>query len=182
VRAFVAVFPPPEIRAAALARALETVRDPGERMRWIKPENVHLTLKFLGNIREEVLDDLCGALEETCERYAPFDVGVMGLGAFPSTRRARILWAGVGVGSERLSALAMGIDAALVPLGFQHEKRPYTPHLTLGRMRGRPASLDLSQDTEEFGSFRLRRVELTESTLSAEGAVYRPVQGFVLRE
>jgi RNA 2',3'-cyclic 3'-phosphodiesterase len=179
VRTFVAVFPPPEVqeRALAMARRLPL----GGRVRWSRPENVHLTLKFLGDIREEILDNLCTALEKVCERHTAFDVGLAVLGAFPSARRAQILWAGVGEGSDRLRRLAESLDAAFAPLGFEREKRPYTPHLTLGRARGKPASFDPPPVEEDLGEFRVGRVELTESTLTHEGAIYRTVRAFALK-
>ena len=184
MRAFVAIFPPAEIQAAAVAMALEAVRRhgvrAGDRVRWVRSENVHLTLKFLGGIQEEVLGDLCTALEETCAGHAPFDVGLAGLGAFPSAQRARILWTGVGAGFDRLRALAADLEAAVAPLGFEREERAFVPHLTLGRVRGRPASFDLPPDAQDLG-FRVRRVELVKSTLTPEGAVYRTVKAFALR-
>jgi 2'-5' RNA ligase len=181
VRAFVAIFPPLEVRKTALSGALEAVRRSGDKVRWARPEKVHLTLKFLGDTQEEVLNDLCAALEETCRHHAPFDVGLTGFGAFPSARRARILWASVGAGSERLCSLATDVDAAFAPLGFEREGRPYVPHLTLGRVRGRPASFDLSRASLNLG-FRARRAKLVESTLTEEGAVYRTVEAFALGE
>ena len=187
MRAFVAVIPPPEVRASALAGAREAVRrlneHSGDRMRWTSPDNVHLTLKFLGDIREEALGELRAALEETCAGHASFDAGLAGLGAFPSARRARILWIGVGAGSDRLRSLAGDLDAALVPSGFEREERPYTPHLTLGRFRGRPASLELPSDTGEQGAgpeFRVPYIELVESTLTQRGAVYENIGTFAL--
>ncbi len=180
MRAFVAVFPPLEVRKKALGAARRLPS--GDRVRWTRPENVHLTLKFLGDVREEIVDDLCAALGEVCERHIPFDVELAGLGAFPSARRAQVLWTDVGVGSDRLRSVATEIDGALAPLGFERERRPYAPHLTLGRVRGRPSSLDLPPDAEEKLGFRVRHVELTESTLTERGAVYRTVRAFELGE
>ncbi len=177
MRIFVAVFPPPEVREKVLASARRLPS--GDRVRWIRPENVHLTLKFLGDVEDEIMDYLCAALGEVCERHTPFDTRLEELGAFPSARRARILWVGIGAGSDRLRSLAADLDAALAPLGFEPEKRPYTPHLTLGRTRGRPASFDPSYDVGSFG-FRVRHVELTESTLTDKGAVYRTLKSFTL--
>jgi RNA 2',3'-cyclic 3'-phosphodiesterase len=179
VRAFVAVFPPPEVRKKALvaARRLPSAN----RVRWARPENVHLTLKFLGDVREEALDGLSAALGEVCARHAPFDAALVGLGAFPSARRARVLWAGVDAGSDQLRSLAADVDAALAPLGFEREKRPYVPHLTLGRIRGQPASFDLPSSIEDLG-FRVLHVELMESVLTAEGAIYRTVDTFALED
>ena len=179
MRTFVAVFPPPEVREEALARARRLSL--AGRVRWAKPENVHLTLKFLGDVQEEVLDDLCAALEEVCGRHAAFDAELAGFGAFPSARRAQILWAGISAGSGELRSLATDLDATLAPLGFKREKRPYTPHLTLGRARGKPASFEPPPE-EYLGEFRIRHVELTESKLTPEGAIYRTVRAFDLKE
>jgi RNA 2',3'-cyclic 3'-phosphodiesterase len=177
VRAFVAVFPPPELREEALARARRlSLRG---RVRWSKPGNVHLTLKFLGDVQKEILDGLCAAVEEVCGHHTSFDAGLAGFGAFPSARRAQVLWAGIGTGFDGLRSLATDLDAVLAPLGFEREKRPYTPHLTLGRARGQPASFE-PRPEEYIGEFRVRRVELTESTLTPEGAVYRTVRAFAL--
>jgi RNA 2',3'-cyclic 3'-phosphodiesterase len=176
MRAFVAIFPPPEIRKKILLAAQRL--SSAHRVRWTRPENIHLTLKFLGEVRKDALDGLRTALVEACAGHAPFDVTLAGLGAFPSARRARVLWAGVGAGSNRLRSLATDIDVALAPLGFEREKRPYIPHLTIGRMRGRPASLDLPSTTGL--RFRVRHVELMESTLTTEGATYRTVEDFAL--
>lgn len=152
----------------------------GNRVRWARPENVHLTLRFLGDVQQEDLGDLCAALEEACAKHTPFDASLSGLGAFPSERRARILWAGIGAGSERLRSLAADLDAVLSPLGFEREERAYTPHLTLGRVRHQPANLDLPQIAWDL-RFLVRRVELVESTLTPEGSVYRIVQAFILK-
>ena len=179
MRTFVAVFPPPEVREEALARARRLSL--GGRVRWSRPENVHLTLKFLGDVREEVLDDLCATLEEVCGRHPAFDAELAGFGAFPSTRRAQILWAGISAGSGGLRSLATDLDAALAPLGFEREKRPYTPHLTLGRARSKPASFEPSPE-EYLGEFRIRHVKLTESKLIPEGAIYRTVRAFALKK
>ena len=148
-------------------------------MRWTRPENVHLTLKFLGDVRAEALNNIRAALGEVCAQHAPFDAALAELGAFPSARRAKTLWIGVGEGSDRLRSLAADVDDALAPLGFEREKRPHVPHLTLGRARSRPLHLDLPSGVEVTG-FRVRRVELAESRLAAEGATYRTVGGFAL--
>ena len=152
---------------------------PKDRVRWTKPENVHLTLKFLGDVREEALEDLRAVLSEACAGHASFDVGLAGLGAFPSARRARILWFGIDEGAEALISLAADVGGALASLGFEREKRSYTPHLTLGRIRDRPAALDLP-NPRKLG-FRVQRVELVESTLTDRGATYETIEAFALK-
>ncbi len=178
MRLFVAVFPPPKVRGEASRTARRLL--PDDRIRWSRPENVHLTLKFLGNVDEESLDDLRTVLENACADHAPFEARLAGLGAFPSARHARILWAGVGEGSERLRSLATDVDAALSSSGFERETRPYEPHLTLGRTRGRPVSLNLPEEAGGGLPFEVRRIELTESKLTDKGPIYRTVEEFVL--
>lgn len=180
MRLFVAVFPPPEVREEASRTARRLL--PDDRIRWSRPENVHLTLKFLGDVDEESLDGLCTILEDACAAHAPFEARLAGLGAFPSARRARILWAGIGTGSKRLRSLAANIDAALSYSGFERETRPYEPHLTLGRVRGRPVSLNLPEEAGDSLLFKVRRIELTESTLTDKGPIYRTIENFVLLE
>ena len=177
MRAFVAVFPPSEVRRAALAWARRRSSD--DHVRWARPESVHLTLKFLGDVRAKALDGIRAALGEVCAQHAPFDAALAELGAFPSAQRARILWIGVGAGSDRLLSLAADVDDALAPLDFEPEKRPYVPHLTLGRVRGRPLHLVLPPGAEGT-EFQVERIELTESSLAAEGAIYKTVGNFKL--
>ena len=181
MRAFVAIFPPPELQAAVTG-ALETVQRLDDKVRWVRPENIHLTLKFLGNVQEETLGNLGAALEETCAGHKAFDIGLVRLGAFPSARRARILWIGVDAGSDQLRALAADLESALIPLGFEREKRAFTPHLTLGRVRSRPVNFDGLPTTIGDLRFRVWHIELIESTLSREGATYRTIQAFALKE
>ena len=139
-------------------------------IRWVRPANVHLTLKFLGDVAEADLSRVAEVLEKVRERHEPFEVALSGFGAFPSARRARIFWAGIGEGSERLRALARDVDVSLEPLGFEREARPYTPHLTLGRARGRPASLDATEASVAGSHFRVSSMELMKSVLSGAGA------------
>ena len=138
MRVFVAVFPPPEVQEALVeaARALPT-----EAFRLIAPERVHLTLKFLGEAPPEDLPRITSALERTSRHGEPFDATPSDFGVFPSTRRARILWAGIGEGATELRALSRTVEDLLEPEGFDREDRPFVPHLTLGRAR-RPVPLD----------------------------------------
>ena len=179
MRLFVAVFPPPEVRETLVraARALTA----GGNVRLTVPENVHLTLKFLGDVAETDLEPVKEALEPLCGEREPFEATTSGFGAFPSERRARVLWAGVGGGSEELAALARDVDAALQPLGFAREDRPYVPHITLGRARGRPAPLETGADgaglapTMRFG---VSGMNLVESVPGGGGVTYAVVRTY----
>ncbi len=180
MRIFVAVFPPPEVRRALVgaARELPVV---GE-VRWARPENVHLTLKFLGDVSEDDLDRVAEALEPVRLRHEPFEAELSGFGAFPSARRARILWAGIGEGSEFLRDLARDVEASLEPLGFEREDRAYVPHLTLGRARGRPVALEALETLSSVPTFLVRRVELVESVLGRARATYSTLAAYPLSE
>ncbi|MCA1688796.1 MAG: RNA 2',3'-cyclic phosphodiesterase [Actinobacteria bacterium] len=180
MRIFVAVFPPPEVRRALVgaARELPVV---GE-VHWTRPENVHLTLKFLGDVSGDDLDRVAEALEPVRLRHGSFEAGLSGFGAFPSARRARILWASTGEGSKRLGALARDVDASLEPLGFEREDRAYVPHLTLGRAGGRPVALEAVETPPPVPGFTVRNVELVESVLGGAGPTYSTLATYLLSE
>ena len=181
MRAFVAVFPPPEVREA-LAGAARELPVSGE-VRWIRPENVHLTLKFLGDVPEDDLHRIAGVLDPLRLRHEPFEARLSGFGGFPSAERARIVWAGIGEGSGALRALARDVDASLEALGFEREDRAYVPHLTLGRARGRPVALGVVETPSNIVGFRVRSVELVESVLGAGGgAAYTTKATYPLSE
>ena len=178
MRAFVAVFPPPEIRSALIdaARRLPVTGD----VRWVRPANVHLTLKFLGEIPEDDLGRVAEALGPVRDRHGPFEVVPSGFGAFPSTRRGRILWAGIGEGSERLRALAGDVEASLELLGFEREPRIYTPHLTLGRARARPVALATTETPPTVPGFSVRHIELVKSVPGEAGTTYSTLTAYLL--
>ena len=180
VRTFVAVFPPLEVREALIGAARE-LPVTGE-VRWVRPAKVHLTLKFLGEVSEDDLVRAAEALEPVRLRHGPFEAELSGFGAFPSARRARILWAGIGEGSDRLRALARDVEASLEPLGFEREDRAYVPHLTLGRARGRPVALEAAETLLTFPRFTVRNVELMESLLGGAGSTYSRVAIYPLSE
>ena len=180
MRAFVAVFPPLEVRKALIgaARELPVV---GE-VRWIRPENVHLTLKFLGEVSHDTLEGTAQALEAVCGRHEPFEVEPSGFGAFPSAGRARIVWAGIGEGSDWLRALTNDVEASLEPLGFGREDRAYTPHLTLGRARGQPVAVEAAESHLTVPGFTVRQMDLVQSVLGGAGATYSTLAAYPLSE
>jgi len=171
VRTFVAVFPPPEVREALFraARDLPTGKD----FRLVGQEKIHLTLKFLGDVTEDELGRVKRALEPVREGREPFEVSISGFGAFPSERKARILWAGIGEGASPLRAVASDVEDLLERLGFDRENRPYVPHLTLGRAKGRQARLDGAGVSAPALRFTVSGVELVESVPAKTGITYQ---------
>jgi RNA 2',3'-cyclic 3'-phosphodiesterase len=176
VRTFVAVFPPHEVREALFRAAHDLPASKAFRL--IGPEKLHLTLKFLGNVTEEDLIRVEQALEQLRGRHEPFEVSTSGFGAFPSQRRPRILWAGVGEGSEPLRAVAHSVDDLLEPVGFGRERRPYVPHLTLGRARGQGAKLDATSVYPPALRFSVSGVDLVESVPGEGGVSYSVLETY----
>lgn len=146
-------------------------------VKWIAPENIHLTLKFLGEVRPEQLVTIGEALKGACRGIEPWDLEIKGTGAFPNWRSPRVVWLGVSSGTS-LQQLQQKITAAYASLGFPAET--FTPHLTLGRLRpGVP--VEMLQDklhklaAVSWGVERVRAISLMESSLSYRGASYTPI-------
>ena len=177
MRLFVAVFPTARVQQALWRAAGSLPENP---FRLTPPDRIHLTLKFLGESPQESLLRLTRALEPLRDRAASFEATVANLGVFPSPRRARILWAGIGEGSERLVTLAETVETLLDPEGFARERKPFVPHLTLGRAR-RPKPFDPSGTTLPDLSFTVGSVDLVHSEHTREGVAYSTVEkyGFV---
>ncbi len=170
MRTFVAVFPPPEV-GEALFRAARDL-PAREDFRLTGREKIHLTLKFLGDVTADELDRAKTALEPLREGHEPFVVSTSGFGAFPSERNARILWAGIEGGAGDLRAVAENVEDLLEPAGFARENRPYVPHLTLGRSKGRKVRLDVARLSPPTLRFTVSGVELVQSMPGAGGVTY----------
>jgi 2'-5' RNA ligase len=152
---------------------------PAVPIRWVPVKNIHLTLKFLGNILEENLGVLKENLKEEAMLHRSFDFGLNQPGAFPSINRPRVIWVGV-TAAEELKNLARGIEHQTKKLGYPNEDRPFSPHLTLGRV-GRQVSLSdirliaealQSLKIEASGTTRVSEIHLYRSDLNPGGAVY----------
>ena len=181
VRLFVAINLPPSERQA-IHRATAALRDAAGTVTWVAPECIHLTMKFLGEQPPESVTRIRDALDAIARRFQPFRLDVGGLGAFPHLRAPKIFW--MGIASEpKLELLHHDLEVACEALGHEVDARAFRPHLTLGRVRGRPAYLfDLLPEDAGGPKFPVRHVELVESTLTPDGAVYETVGAFALGE
>lgn len=143
----------------------------------MSPENFHITLKFLGAVDDRRIADVSDAVMRVAAATPRFGISVRGLDAFPSQMRARVLWAGITDDARRLAALGEAVDAALGPLGFERESRPFAGHVTLGRVREprrQPALADAVAVAarREFGALTVERASVMRSDLSPRGARY----------
>src|SRR6266581_8275864 len=134
MRIFLAVFPPPAVQGVVFAAA-ESLKRPGDAVSWVKRQNLHYTLHFLGELGADGLRRAGEAADEAARGAHCFAAALGALGAFPHPRRARVLWAGMSQGAEPLTALAWALEAALRKRGFERADHPFSPHLTIGRVR-----------------------------------------------
>ena len=154
-------------------------RLPGKPIRWVPTKNIHLTIKFLGDVSESNLEMLENILHKEAKDFSPFEISVGELGAFPSMRRPRVVWVGVETPSE-LIGFHRSIESETSRLGYTPEKRAYSPHLTIGRISRNASSKDVYEIGEVLckckvgfmGATRIAKVHLYRSDLKPGGAIY----------
>jgi 2'-5' RNA ligase len=185
IRAFIAISIPEQILGGIdkMARRLKALR---LNARFTKTSSIHLTLKFLGDINEFLVESVSERLEQCTRTTDRFNVTVERLGVFPNLRKPRVIWTGVRHESE-LVDLQQRLDRELETLGFELEKRSFEPHLTLARLKSSKNLTELRQLVEsegpdfKLGSFEVDEVHLYQSILRPEGAVYRRLATHALR-
>lgn len=164
-------------RAAEIADALRETLGPRAHARWIPAENLHITLWFIGEVDDERGAAITNALNRPFG-VAPFDLELRGAGAFPPSGPPRVFWIGAGRGGESMLALYSDLAARLKPLGFEPERRAYSAHLTIARVkdaRSRDVRSVLKRIDADAGSCRIAAVTLFRSRLSPKGASYEPL-------
>jgi 2'-5' RNA ligase len=178
-RAFVAIELPENIRAS-IGAARETLKSCGFRVKWVRPESIHLTLKFLGNIDATQTDTIVNAMALAARDRAALHLTASGMGVFPNARRPRIIWVGLGGQLDQLKSLQQTLDAHLADEGFRAETRPFKGHLTLGRVKGKISADRLQAALAKLNAFEseifeANRIILFKSELHPAGAVYTRV-------
>ena len=176
IRSFLAIELPEAIRRK-IEEVQKDLKLSHADVRWVNPQNIHLTLKFFGNIDESRIDPIVKSLEGPIQTTSPFSLSIRGMGSFPHFKNPRVIWMGFQEGKEVLAALQKGADGELIKIGFEPEGRDFHPHLTLGRAksnRGRDELIGRMEkyQEEEFGNFRVERVILFKSDLKPSGPVY----------
>jgi len=180
IRSFIAIQLPEEVREGLARLRNELKRDEHKFVKWVNPDGIHLTLKFLGNIPSKRVAEITEAIEEAAQGISSFHLEISGLGAFPSLRQARVFWIGIGGEVGKLSRLQQNIDSALAASGFTKEERPFVPHLTLARLRQGASPVERRSfgelvDSAVFGDkyhIEVEAVSLMRSQLTPAGAVY----------
>lgn len=176
IRTFIAVEIPVSIRRR-IEELQESLAPAAEDVKWVEPENIHLTLKFLGEVDERDVYTVCKSVEAAVAGTTPFEITVAGVGAFPNANRPRVIWAGVRQGSQEITAIHDAIDESLEGQGYPREDRSYTPHFTIGRIRRTVPNPRLQnaldqQANWEAGSCPVHEVLIMASQLGPKGPQY----------
>jgi RNA 2',3'-cyclic 3'-phosphodiesterase len=180
IRAFLAVDLPEGYRAC-LSAVQDYLQQSRADVRWTSVAGIHLTLKFFGDIAEPQVEALTAAASPITGTTPPFTLGVQGVGVFPNPKSPRVIWLGLSGQTDILGQLVHSLEQAFGPLGFPPEKRKFTPHLTLGRVRSSQGREALSRSLTtvslpEFPVFHVERLILFQSTLRPQGALYTPLR------
>ena len=185
IRAFIAITPP-----TTLQQTMAEVRQVFQRLslpwRWVTPDHIHLTLRFLGDVPDESVPSLLQAMAQAAQGQTAFTLRARALGCFPQPARARVLWVGLDDPSQALGRLNERLMAALTPLGFPPEDRPFHPHLTLARIQSVRRSSQLlpmlqAYQNRDFGEFLVTQVHLVQSQLLRGGALHTILHSVTLR-
>ncbi|MCM8783282.1 MAG: RNA 2',3'-cyclic phosphodiesterase [Candidatus Omnitrophica bacterium] len=183
IRTFIAIEIPEPLRKEFSQLQNELKKSDAD-VKWVDPKNMHLTLKFLGNTEEKELREIKEVLEKNIQDTNPFEINFFRLGAFPKLDFPRVIWVGIEKGKENLTLLAEKIEKCLVQRGFPKEKKPYSCHLTLGRLRSFKNKDKLKKIFEERINFRTEnnlivdKIFLFKSELTSLGPIYTKLVEF----
>jgi len=187
MRCFIAIDIDKEIRAALgdLQQQLQSKVDIEKRdVKWVRPDNIHLTLKFLGEIKDEQAVEVCNITKEVADRHKSFDLNIETVGHFGGSS-ARVLWVGMGAGSDNLFELQKDLEEQLAQAGWPKESREFTGHLTLCRIKKPAAGVKLAQASENYKDFKLGiisadSVSVYQSQLMPSGPIYTVLGNYKL--
>ena len=169
VRTFIAIEIPKTV-ISKIRELQDAIKASGFKIRWVRAENIHLTLKFLGDIEESKIVEIAEAVSKTAEEHSPISLKAKGIGVFPGIKRPRVLWVGLAGQLEALVKLQTTLDENSIVLDFPREKRPFKGHLTMGRIKDRIDVMAFRRFESE--TFTAGQIILYKSELKPSGAVY----------
>jgi 2'-5' RNA ligase len=184
IRSFIAVQLSDELKTG-IGNSITIFKKTGADVKWIKPENLHITLKFLGNIEEDQIGPIASHISDIALKHANFNFTLIGTGAFPDYRRARVLWIGIRDHNHLLSVVR-DIENSMEREGFDRDRRPFSPHITIGRVRS-PRGIDkltaelVKYRNMDFGTQSAGSIHLIKSVLKPGGAEYSTISSAPLR-
>lgn len=189
MRAFIAIELPKDLKNA-LSQLQEQLRKTAADVKWVQPDNIHLTLKFLGEIDEKKLDKISLILDKIAISNKCFQISFSTLGAFPKMSSPRIIWVGIEKGDMETKKIACELEGEIEKIGIPKENRPFSTHITIGRIKSALNQQMLTQElnqledyfTEKKLQFKAERITLFKSTLLPEGATYEPLKVINLKD
>lgn len=169
----------PESLKQDISAAADALKKSGADIKWVSPESLHITLKFLGHTEESIVQEIITVLQKKIAPYNPFYIKIAGIGCFPEKRHPKIIWVGVE-DSALLRRLQEDVEEEMAGLGYPREKRAFSPHLTIGRVRSQRRITEILKRLEEFrtlsfGTMEINKVSLMKSELKPAGAEYSAV-------
>lgn len=183
MRTFVAIELPKEL-ASQIDQLQTNLRKTKADVSWVKPQNVHITLKFLGEVKEEKIEEVYQAVEASVAGTKNFQANLQGLGGFPNLKRPRVIWIGIDKGKEILAQLGPKLEEEFFKIGFAKENRDFTPHLTIGRVKSsknlEKLAIEINKTAFETQDFEVQEVVVMKSTLHPIGSVYTPLKKVLL--
>ena len=189
IRSFIAIELPGAVKLNLSQIATQLKSGRRFEVKWVAPESIHLALKFLGNILVESTKDIAQAMAEAAQGIPPFRLEVRDLGAFPNLKRVQVAWVGVRGEIDKLSQFQQRLDSNLSRLGFAPEGRPFTPHLTIARLRDSTSSTErqafgqlIASTQFETGLFAVDAISLMKSQLTREGPIYSRITQVALSQ
>ena len=175
-----------KITKEKLNKAQNILRDCSLNIKWVSQDQFHITLKFLGDITVDKIEEVKKALEDVQSKISPFNITINGLGAFPNKEYPKIIWAGLSENSEKVTSLHQIIEEKLTNLGFEEERHSYKPHITLGRIRDQEKNYELISDKIREFPFRIshqqivNKITVLKSELTSQGPIYSTIAEFKL--
>jgi 2'-5' RNA ligase len=173
---------------ADLKKKIEELQNPLRRINadvsWVKPGNVHATLKFLGEVPEDKIEKVFEGTKTALQGIKVFKLSLKDLGCFPNLKRPRVIWTGVDKGKQELSLMQKKIEDEMGKIGFQKEEREFSPHLTIGRVKS-PKNIERLSELVKNTNFQTEEIEIKEvvvmkSELHPAGAIYTPLKKIAL--
>lgn len=176
MRSFIAI----EMQNEEIGEIQAQLREANAKIKFVEPENLHLTLKFLGEVREDLIDEIHEVMKRSFEDFGKFEVHLKGVGVFPNLRYIRVIWVGIEKNKETISEMQKALDRNIAELGFERERR-FDPHLTIGRVKSaknRDKLVEMIRGMEDIdiGDIAIDRVELKKSVLTPKGPIYTTVR------
>jgi RNA 2',3'-cyclic 3'-phosphodiesterase len=188
IRSFIAIELPEGLKNE-LGQLQAKLKTGGDFVKWVSPDSIHLTLKFLGDIAEDKVPEINGGIIEAAAGISPFTLNMEGIGVFPNLNRIQVIWAGLTGDLNQLLDLQKKVEENMFLLGYPEEERKFTPHLTLGRVRYQPPPADRQKFAQALtgtifksrNTIDVKAVNLMKSRLTPQGAIYTELSSTILK-